>query len=61
MVGGIAASGVFYIGCPRCARVEGLLFFILDIVLYHTVPNLQHERIWDNQCKIHQKQQFPPP
>jgi hypothetical protein len=25
MVGGIAASGVFYIGCPRCASVEGLL------------------------------------
>jgi hypothetical protein len=41
MVGGIAASGVFYIGCPRCARVEGLLFFLPDVVLYHTVSNLQ--------------------
>jgi hypothetical protein len=40
MVGGIAASGVFYIGCPRCARVEGLLFFLLDVVLYHTMSNL---------------------
>jgi hypothetical protein len=37
MVGGIAASGVFYIGCPRCAHVEGLLFFLPDVVLYHTV------------------------
>jgi hypothetical protein len=41
MVGGIAASGVFNIGCPRCARIEGLLFFLLDVVLYHTVSNLQ--------------------
>jgi hypothetical protein len=39
--GGIAASGVFYIGCPRCARVEGLLFFLPNVVLYHTVSNLQ--------------------
>jgi hypothetical protein len=40
MVGGIAASGVFYIGCPRCARVEGLLF-LPNVVLYPTVSNLQ--------------------
>jgi hypothetical protein len=39
--GGGAASGVFYIGCPRCACVEGLLFFLPDVVLYHTVSNLQ--------------------
>jgi hypothetical protein len=41
MVGGIAASGVFYIGCPRCARVEGVLFFLPNVVLYPTVSNLQ--------------------
>jgi hypothetical protein len=41
MVDGIAASGVFYIGCPRCARVEGLWFFLPDVFLYHTVSNLQ--------------------
>jgi hypothetical protein len=40
MVGGIAASGVFYIGCPRCAHVEGLLFFLPNVVLYPTVSNL---------------------
>jgi hypothetical protein len=43
VVGGIAASGVFYVGCPRCARVEGLLFFLPDVVLYPTVSNLQLE------------------
>jgi hypothetical protein len=48
---------------PRCK---------LDTVGYSTTlqqynirkkeqTNLQHERIWDNRCKIHQKQQFPPP
>jgi hypothetical protein len=54
MVGGIAASGVFYIGCPRCARVEVLLFFLPDVVLYHTVPNLQLFSLgWTYAFKTH--------